>query len=137
MVNVSKGYYYLGAKAIKPNSSYIIRFSSYSQDQRLILSEMNMSNTNLKWYGKNENLIITLDSLKCQNKCNVTKFIRYYLYVGKNIDSINKRTRCGIQDANQSVKVYEVIQTDLTSPNVSFKVPLSAVPSQFALSVRA
>ena len=32
MVNISKGYYYLGAKAVQPNSSYVIRYTPMPQN---------------------------------------------------------------------------------------------------------
>lgn len=79
---------------------------------------MIMNNNNLKWYGKAENFIVNLDSLKCQDLCNVTKYIRYYLYMGRDINSINRRTRCGIQNASQLVRVYEFIQTNLNNNTV-------------------
>lgn len=97
-----------------------------------------MGNINLKWYGTDEYLIVTVESLKCQSECHRTKYIRYYLYVGKNIQSINRRTRCGIQDSQSAVQVYEAIQSNLTGNNsVTFKIKLEQIPYNFALSARA
>lgn len=97
-----------------------------------------MGDVNLKWYGTDDYLIVTVESLKCQSSCHRTKYIRYYLYVGKNIQSINKRIRCGIQDSGSAVQVYEAIQSNLTGNNsITFKIQLDQIPSDFALSARA
>jgi hypothetical protein len=74
---------------------------------------MSLINTDLKWYGSDDSLVVSINPLKCQSSCNQTKYIRYYLYLGKNLDSINKRTRCGIQDQSSPVQMYNTIQSDL------------------------
>lgn len=82
LFNVSKGYYYLGAKALQSQSSYILRFTSFDQTQKIILSEMNMGDTNLKWVGDNLHLLVNIEALQCpKNKCNLTKYVKYYLYM--------------------------------------------------------
>jgi hypothetical protein len=99
---------------------------------------MSLTNTDLKWYGNDDSLVVSINPLKCQTSCNKTKYIRYYLYLGKNLDSINKRTRCGIQDQTNPVQMYNTIQSDLSSnSSITFKIPLSHIPNQFALTVRA
>lgn len=95
-----------------------------------------MNSNNLKWYGNDSHLIVNIEALECQPHCNLTKYVRYYLYISKNINSLNIRTRCGLSDSN-TVQLYEYIQTNLTETNVSFKIPLVNIPSEFALSIRA